>query len=222
MRRHLIHLSITLIALSMCLYLGACMEMIRRTPSPHPVGADVQGNQSEQIDVQEPEVSATQDTEEIASHNNSKSIAPDSMDLMPRKQVAQIYRPKRNSQQQQIIKQVNEYALWCIENDMWTEARLHLERGLKQDSLSASIHNNLGIVYERLGMQQEAANAYVKARALNQDKQAYQINFQLFDKRWQSIQVDSTRMDEIPAGEAGDPFGSDGGRGHRLPAYTGD
>ena len=222
LRSHLTHLSSALIILLMCLYLGACMEMIRRTPTPHPVGAGVPGNQSEQIDVQEPEMSATQVTGETASPKTSKPISPDSIDQATQKQVAQIYRPKRNRRQQKIIKQVNEYALWCIENDMWTEARLHLEQGLKQDSLSASIHNNLGIVYERLGMREEAANAYVKAQALNQTKQAYQINFQLFDKRWQSIRIDSTRMDERPFGEAEDPFGSDGGRGHRLPAYTGD
>ena len=180
------------------------------------------GNQSEQIDVQEPEMSATQGTGETASPQTAKPISPDSIDQATQKQVAQIYRPKRNRRQQKTIKQVNEYALWCIENDMWTEARLHLEQGLKQDSLSASIHNNLGIVYERLGMREEAANAYVKAQALNQAKQAYQINFQLFDKRWQSIRIDSTQMDERPFGEAEDPFGSDGGRGHRLPAYTGD
>ena len=222
LRSHLTHLSSALIILLMSLYLGACMEMIRRTPTPHPVGAGVPGNQSEQIDVQEPEMSATQVTGETASPKTSKPISPDSIDQATQKQVAQIYRPKRNRRQQKIIKQVNEYALWCIENDMWTEARLHLEQGLKQDSLSASIHNNLGIVYERLGMREEAANAYVKAQALNQAKQAYLINFQLFDKRWQSIRIDSTRMDERPFGEAEDPFGSDGGRGPRLPAYTGD
>jgi hypothetical protein len=215
-------LSNGLLVLLTCLYLGGCMEMIRRSPAPRPVGAGTSGNQSEQTDVQKPETAATQPTEDTAVVAVPKPAPREAMERTGQKQVAQIYRPGRNRQQQKIIKQVNEYAFWCIENDMWTEARLHLEQGLQQDSLSASIHNNLGIVYERLGLREKAATAYGKAQALNQGKKAYQINFKLFDGRRQSGLIDSTQVEEEPVEEAADPFGDDDGGRPYSPAYTGD
>jgi tetratricopeptide (TPR) repeat protein len=135
--------------------------------------------------------------------------------------IVQVHRPKRNRRQQEAIKQINEYAFWCIENNMWTEARLHLEQGLQQDSLSASIHNNLGIVYERLGLQEKAAAAYVKARSLNQKKQAYQINLQLFDRRQQAGRIDSVEAQTKAVEDLSDPFASDGNRTH-PPERTGE
>ena len=111
-----------------------------------------------------------------------------SSDLPP---LAIINRPKRTRQQQQSIEQVNGYAMWCIENAMWNEARSHLERALTQDSLSASLHNNLGIVYERLGMVDKAAEFYSRAQAFNPSKKAYAANLNYLQERQQAAH-DST------------------------------
>ena len=102
-----------------------------------------------------------------------------------------IDRPKRSRQQWRDIEQVNEYAMWCIEHSMWNEARSHMERALAQDSLSASLHNNLGIVYERLGMVDKAADFYSRAQALNPIKKAYTANLTYLQQRQQATR-DST------------------------------
>ena len=127
-------------------------------------------------------------------------MPPDSLALAAEKQVARIYRPERGQQQHKKTREVNEYALWCIENGLWSEARLHLEQGLQQDSLAASLHNNLGIAYERLGQEEKAREAYRKARALNPGKKAYKINFQLFEERQRTGRTDSLEVKtETPA-----------------------
>jgi Flp pilus assembly protein TadD len=81
--------------------------------------------------------------------------------------------------------------MWCIENEMWNEARAHLERAITQDSLSASLHNNLGIVYERLGMVDKATDFYSRAQALNPSKKAYAANLSYLQLRQQAAH-DST------------------------------
>jgi Flp pilus assembly protein TadD len=103
--------------------------------------------------------------------------------------------PKRSNQQRSAIKQVNEYALWCINNSMWNEARLHMERAIAADSLAASLHNNLGIVYERLGQTDKATNYYQQALALNPDKEAYQANLKKMQTRKQAFQDTSNDFD---------------------------
>lgn len=81
------------------------------------------------------------------------------------------------------IRQVNEYALWCVENGMWKEARLHLEQAASRDSQAASLHNNLGIVYEHLGLEEEATAAYRRAQALRPGQEAYRSNLQRLENR---------------------------------------
>ena len=97
--------------------------------------------------------------------------------------IVQVY-PERNRTQRQRIKQVNEYVLWCIENRMWQEARRHLEQAVQNDSLAASLHNNLGIVYEQLGLEDEARSAYKAARRLKPEREAYQTNLSLLERRY--------------------------------------
>ncbi len=135
----------------------------------------------------------------------------------------------RTRSQKEKVERVNEYALWCIENGMWKEARLHLEKALAADSVSASLSNNLGVVYERLGEREKAELAYQRARALNPRREAYRINLrQLQGRKSREVlgegeQVDSlaTGLDDLgldapvesgeDAGESGDPDGRNPG-----------
>lgn len=82
----------------------------------------------------------------------------------------------RSGPDRERVRQVNEYALWCIGNGMWEEARLHLEQALAADSLSASLHNNLGIVYERTGQRERATKEYELAGQLRPGKRLYEVN----------------------------------------------
>jgi tetratricopeptide (TPR) repeat protein len=88
-------------------------------------------------------------------------------------------------------KQVNEYAYWCIGKGLWQEARLHLEQAVQRDSLTASYHNNLAIIYEHLGLEEQAAAAYAQAQALRPDQEAYQANTRLFERRQRVAHPDS-------------------------------
>ena len=76
------------------------------------------------------------------------------------------------------VRRVNEYAFWCLDRDMWDEARIHLENAVQIDSLAASLHNNLGIVYERLGQRDEARARYRTAADLNPGRPLYEANLQ--------------------------------------------
>ena len=135
----------------------------------------------------------------------------------------------RSRSQKENIERVNEYALWCIEKGMWEEARLHLEKALAADSVSASLFNNLGVVYERLGEREKAELAYQRARALNPRREAYRSNLRRLQGRksreviGDGEQVDSlaTGLEDLgldapvesgdDAGESGDPDGQNPG-----------
>ncbi len=160
-------LSLGLIAL----YSGGCLELVRRPNEPvafyanHQAASDssavgpplaiLPGNSLPEADVQ---VYMEADTTALPS-------------------------PHRSGKEYRATKQVNEYALWCIDNGMWNEARSHMERALTEDSLSASLHNNLGIVYERLGQTDKATRFYQRALALSPGKNAYQANLQKLQNR---------------------------------------
>ena len=94
---------------------------------------------------------------------------------------------ERNKKQRRSIQQVNEYALWCIENEMWNEARTHMERALQEDSLSASLHNNLAIVYEHLGKADRAGYFYQRALDLKPAQEAYRSNLSNLRNRQQAL-----------------------------------
>ncbi len=74
------------------------------------------------------------------------------------------------------VRRVNEYAIWCVERGMWDEARIHLEQAARRDSLAASLHNNLGIIYERLGQRDDARIRYQTAADLNPGRPLYRAN----------------------------------------------
>ena len=114
----------------------------------------------------------------------------------------QLLHTERTRSQKETVERVNEYALWCIENGMWKEARLHLEKALAVDSVSASLSNNLGVVYERLGEREKAELAYQRARALNPRREAYRINLrQLQGRKSREVIRDGEELpDSLAAG----------------------
>lgn len=102
-------------------------------------------------------------------------------------------------------KQVNEYAFWCIGKGLWQEARLHLEQAAQRDSLTASYHNNLAIIYEHLGLEEQAAAAYHRAQVLQPGQEAYLANIRHFENRQRVVHPDSAASpqtgQEPPTGE---------------------
>lgn len=104
----------------------------------------------------------------------------------------------RTRKQRESVKQVNEYVLWCIENEMWEEARSHLEQAAAADSLAGSLYNNLGLVYERLGLTDKAEIAYERAGDLNPAREAYRANLRrLRGRREASDRADPARLDSL-------------------------
>ncbi len=139
--------------------------------------------------------------------------------VQPMPALVVVDRPERSRQQLQDIEQVNKYALWCIENAMWNEAQSHMERALAQDSLSASLHNNLGVIYERLGMTDKAAQFYGRARALNPAQEAYAANLRHL-QQYQQAGRDSTGSLDIFKLDHGQPRRT--GRPDNSPTSTGE
>ena len=171
--------------------------MIRRSPGQDP-GArpwPAPGNQADETDVQEVGDTAAGPSADRTARGQA-ATEPDSGNSPPAdspERASRTHRSERDSRQRQTVREVNEYAFWCIENGMWNEAMIHLEQGLREDSLAASIHNNLGVVYERLGRRDQAAAAYGKARSLDQAKKAYRINLELFEDGGQPGRADSSQ-----------------------------
>ena len=173
---------VVLTAVLSALCLSGCLELIRR-PADAADGDPVErsvassgnshlaANVQESTEISEPEPSLTEATRLSANL------------------------PERTRQQEQTIRRVNEYVLWCIENAMWNEARSHLERALAQDSLSASLHNNLAIVYEHFGQADKAAEFYRRARQLSSGKEYYEANLERLERRQQAAADTSGQID---------------------------
>ena len=152
---------------ALCLH--GCLELVRRPPAGEPIGYEYA---------------------QVADTTATITAA-----VRPTPVLVVVDRPERSRQQLQNIEQVNEYALWCIENAMWNEAQSHLERALAQDSLSASLHNNLGVIYERLGMADKAAEFYGRARSLNPAQEAYAANLRHLQQYQQADSVSTDSLD---------------------------
>ncbi len=165
-------------AILCCLALGGCLDLLRRQPVTTVEPDWTDGNPAERRDVQQVEAASARAEE-----------------AKPPVQMEQLLPVKNDRQRAKRIEKVNKYALWCVENSMWKEAQLHLEQALVQDSLSASIRNNLGIVYERLGRQEDAALEYAKAQMLNPHKEAYRINLKRLENWQRDATADSTQLD---------------------------
>lgn len=78
------------------------------------------------------------------------------------------------------VKDVNRFALWCIEKGLWDEARVHLEKAVSKDSTSAALYNNLGIIYEHMGHLEDAEAAYRRAVELDPKGKLYRWNYERF------------------------------------------
>ena len=167
--------------------LCACLELVRRTEpatsKPDPWWTKA-GNPPQPEDVQE-DTSSTAVTPAQPMDVSAIAPGPTGQGVVSARQgksVADTGDPRTRSQEM-ITKQVNEYAYWCIEHDMWDEARYHLERAVGEDSLAASLFNNLGVVYERLGQAEQAESAYARATALVPGCGAYQANLRRLQER---------------------------------------
>ena len=187
---------------ALCLH--GCLELIRRPAEGGPIPYT-------------PAV-ATIDTSRTRPPS-SVAVAKDRPNIATLPPLAVINRPERSRKQWQSIEKINEYAMWCIENEMWNEARSHLERAITQDSLSASLHNNLGIVYERLGMVDKATDLYRRALVLNPSKKAYTANLSYLQQRQQAAH-DSTGEFDIFRLEHDNRPGAR--RTGERPPYTGE
>ena len=106
----------------------------------------------------------------------------------------------RTREDRERVERVNEYALWCIERGLWEEARIHLEQAIAVDSLSASLHNNLGILYERLGEREKARAEYEFAARLAPGKRLYQANLGHLRRAAEArgVPADSVEIDGLP------------------------
>ncbi|MDP6700849.1 MAG: hypothetical protein QGH25_14455, partial [Candidatus Latescibacteria bacterium] len=100
-------------------------------------------------------------------------------------------------------------------------AQSHIERALAQDSLSASLHNNLGIIYERMGLVDKAADFYGRARALSPAKKAYAANLTYLQQRQQTNR-DSTAEFNIFQLDERDPRRQGTRRPEAPPTFTGE
>lgn len=123
--------------------------------------------------------------------------------------VARILRHQRSSSDKARVTAVNRYAYWCIGKDMWNEARSHLERAVAEDSVAASLANNLAIVYEHFGESDKAVHLYARAAALEPDNQEYRANLKRLDDLERSA-ADTTGSIDIFELRRRAPMGSGG------------
>ncbi|MFH1571027.1 MAG: hypothetical protein ABIL09_23745, partial [Gemmatimonadota bacterium] len=75
----------------------------------------------------------------IRSEADTAAAAGDQASARPTAATTVAPSPPRAREARERVRQVNEYALWCMERDLWDEAQLHLERALAVDSLAASL-----------------------------------------------------------------------------------
>ncbi|MEW6481597.1 MAG: tetratricopeptide repeat protein [bacterium] len=68
---------------------------------------------------------------------------------------------------------LNNYAIYCIKNNLWDSAMFYLERAKTLYPNSAKINNNLGVVYEYFGRKDEAISFYKKAIEIDKEEAYY-------------------------------------------------
>lgn len=160
------------------LSVSGCLEMVRRPPSGTTPSAPwwESGESPPSSDLSTPEA-------DRSAESRTGPTAVEPAPSAPRHVLPESLGPaERNSVDRAFVRQVNEYAYWCVERELWEEARIHLEQALAQDSLAASLHNNLGVVYEQCGRQEEALAAYERATQLLA-KDVYRANLTHLEER---------------------------------------
>ena len=209
-----------------CLLFAGCLELVRRPTTgtdSRPTWAD-DGNPSAGEDVKgdtvasiEPGPAEPEPPSSVAENTGNRSTDTAGRTRLSLRSEAGTGsgedrtqrgedRTQRGEDHRQNVKQVNEYAFWCIQNAMWEEARLHLERALEQDSLAASLHNNLGVIYEKLGERDRAEQSYERARRLLPARELYGSNLvRLQDRKRRSLEAPSAELEMTAA----DTLGSD-------------
>jgi tetratricopeptide (TPR) repeat protein len=219
------HLIIPLLVLLGFSLFSGCLELIRRPVANGTQDhAQLVGNPDEEGDVKKADTmfeSPAADPGHPESQATPDDLPPVSDPLgadpaTARKAGAIVVSAGRTGGERDGIKKVNEYVLWCIKQGMWSEAQHHLEQSLQKDSLAASVHNNLGIIYERLGERENAAAAYARASALDDDNEVYKMNLQLlrqgarFDPA-DTLATDASDDDALDSGQEPDsrPAGLD-------------
>ena len=138
----------------------------------------------------------TADPPEVEAARLAEKPAPSPEEVQAQRQAYE----SRTREDRERVERVNEYALWCIERGLWEEARIHLEQAIAVDSLSASLHNNLGILYERLGEREKARAAYELAARLAPGKRLYQANLSYLRRAEEArgVPADSVEIDGLP------------------------
>ncbi len=82
-----------------------------------------------------------------------------------------------------IYKDYNNYGLRCLELGLVNEAKLYLEKALRLNPQSATINNNIAILYESLNLKDFAKTHYLQAINLDSQKKVYQENFLNFTEK---------------------------------------
>jgi len=160
------------------LSVSGCLEMVRRPPSDT-VSTQPWWESGESPP--SPDHPAPEAGETAEPQPEPAAIEP--VSAAPRRVPPESLRPAgRTSEDRAFVKQVNEYAFWCVERELWDEALIHVEHALTQDSLAASLHNNLGVLYEQSGRQEEALVAYERATQLG-SKDVYRANLVHLEER---------------------------------------
>ncbi len=159
--------------------LAGCFDMVRR-PQPGTPG-DWEPSVRDTISAEVP-------TGQRSALDHPSSLPPEAAtNATPSDfDIQQDLREPPSKEARERVRRVNAYALWCIEQGMWAEARSHLERALMQDSLAASLHNNLAIVNEYYGNIQKAMELYLRAIALAADGDPYRQNLNRLEHHQQA------------------------------------
>ncbi|MBU0600582.1 hypothetical protein KKB54_02775 [bacterium] len=80
----------------------------------------------------------------------------------------------------------NNYALKCINLNLWHEAKYHLERAYQLNPNSSAVNNNLAVTYEYFNEIDKAKLYYQNAIKLSPHK-SYKENLNLFLKENKSL-----------------------------------
>ena len=195
-------LRLSIFLVGVCVVCTSCLDMVRR-PSAGSSGpswiapGNPPGTEGVQQDAPSDSVSRVSDEPPTAS---AQALSANLTSSPGQARILRATSAERGEDRRRDVRQVNEYSFWCVRNELWDEARLHLEKALEQDSLAASLHNNVGVVYENLGQRDKAEAAYERARLLLPEKRLYGANLMRLQRRkmrsLETAAADSSAIEE--------------------------